>query len=128
MSLLCHLGENDTNEKKVKNKAGILEISRLRLAISLLWFLFWLFLAVFVHFSFPFYSPLCPVLCYFCFSVCLFYKRNRSVVLTGRIFKPTLMLSELVWKSLAFDFVFIRSVFYMFSYFPCECIALIKPL
>ena len=49
MSLLCYFGENDTNKKRV-NKAGILEISCLRLAISLLWILLWLFLAVFVHF------------------------------------------------------------------------------
>lgn len=39
-------------------------------------------------------SPLCPVLCYFCLKknekllyFCVFYKRKRSVVLTGRIFK-----------------------------------------
>ena len=52
MSLLFYFGENDTNKKRV-NKAGILEISRLRLAISLLWILLWLFLGVFVDFFFP---------------------------------------------------------------------------
>ena len=68
MSLSFYFGENDTNKKRV-NKAGILEISRLRLAFSLLWILLWLFLAVFVDFFFPILCvniPLCSVLCYFC--------------------------------------------------------------
>lgn len=61
-------------------------------------------------------SPLCPVLCYFCLKknekllyFCVFYKRKRSVVLTGRI--NCTFDVELVWKSLAFDSFFIRILF-----------------
>ena len=98
MSLLFYFGENDTNEKRV-SKAGILEISRLRLAISLLWILLWLFFGVFVDFFFPILcvnkqSPMSRSLLFLfkkknekLLYFCVFYKRNRSVVLTGRIFK-----------------------------------------